>query len=147
MKNGIANSGFLETSLLHSQNFSFMENKCVEKVIFTLATNGSCCFSLITGVIDETDENEIDEKYYTTNNIHLLRVNTRNSTVRASKRSSAMLQDITHMKQFFKLFKGFTEVSSKHEMLMRWNKIQKMLLKCYRQPFTFQKSRCFLAFF
>ena len=50
-----------------------------------------------------------------TTNFHLIRVNTRNSTVQTSKSSSALLQVITHMKQFFKLFKGFTEVSSKPE--------------------------------
>ena len=38
-----------------------MKNRCVEKVINTVATKGSCCFLLISGFIDET------EKYYTNN--------------------------------------------------------------------------------
>ena len=52
-----------------------------------------------------------------TTNVHLIRVNTRNSTVWTSKFSPALFQGITHTKQFFKLFKEFTDVSSKLEIV------------------------------
>ena len=65
MNNERPSSGFLEISLLHSQYFSFMKNRCVEKVLNTVATKGSCCLILISGFIDET------EKYYTNNKCSL----------------------------------------------------------------------------
>jgi len=52
-----------------------------------------------------------------TTNVHLIRVNTRNSTVWTFKVSPALFQGITHTKQFFKLFKEFTDVSSKLEIV------------------------------
>ena len=61
MNNVSPNSGFLEILLLHSQQLSFMKIRCVEKVLNTVATKGSCCFILISSFVDET------EKYYTYN--------------------------------------------------------------------------------
>ena len=48
-------------------------------------------------------------------NLHLIRVNTRNSVVSTSENSPALFQNITPRKQIFKVFKGFTIVSSKLE--------------------------------
>ena len=61
MNNERPSSKFLEISLLHSQHFSFMKNRCVEKVLNTVAVKGSCSLILISGFIFET------EKYYTNN--------------------------------------------------------------------------------
>ena len=60
MNNESPNSGSLEISLLHSQHFSFMKIRFVEKVFKTVATKGRCCFILVSG-FDET------EQYYTNN--------------------------------------------------------------------------------
>ena len=65
MNNERPSSGFIEISVLHSQYFSFMKNRCVEKVLKTVATKASCCLILINGFIDET------EKYYTNNKCSL----------------------------------------------------------------------------
>ena len=61
MNNERPSSKFLEISILHSQHFSFMKNMCVEKVLNTIATKGSCSLILISGFIVETG------KYYTNN--------------------------------------------------------------------------------
>ena len=77
-------------------------------------------------------------------NVHLTRVNTRNSDVWTSKSSPAMFRVITHTKQFFRSCLEISQMSVQNlNLLMRWNKIQKMLLKSYRQEYSFQKSRCF----
>ena len=99
MNNERQSSKFLEISLLHSQHFSFMKNKCVEKVLDTVATKGSCSLILMSGFIDETKSNIL------TTNVHLIRVNTRNSAVWTSKSSPALFQGITHRKKFLSYLK------------------------------------------
>ena len=142
MNNERPSIGFLEIPLLHSQYFSCMKNRCVEKVLNTVDTKRSCCLILISGFIDET------EIYYTNNKcVHLIRVNTRNSAVWTSKSSPALFQVITHRKQFLSYLKDPQKSVQNLNLLMRWNKIQKMLLKSYRQECSFQKSRCFPACF
>ena len=78
-----------------------------------------------------------------TTNFHLIRVNTRNSTVQTSKSSSALLQVITHMKQFFKLFKGFTEVSSKPETVDALKQNTESASEELSSPIHFSKIRVF----
>ena len=55
-------SGFIEFSLLHSQNYSSVETRRMKIVLNTAAAEGSCCFVLISGIINEAEMYDTNKK-------------------------------------------------------------------------------------
>ena len=62
MINQSPNSGFIEFSRLHSQHYPSVKIKCVKIVLKTATAEASCCFILISGIIDEAELNDTNNK-------------------------------------------------------------------------------------
>ena len=62
MNNQSPNSGFFEISLLHSQHYSSIKIRRVKNVLNTPAAEASCCFILISGLIEEAEMYDTNNK-------------------------------------------------------------------------------------
>ena len=55
MNNQRSNSRSKEVVLLHSQQYSGVQKTCVKVIMNTGAAEASCCFTSISGIIDEAE--------------------------------------------------------------------------------------------
>ena len=56
------NSGSMEVSLLHSQHYSSVKIRLVKMVLNTAAAEASCCFTLLNGMLHETEMYDTNNK-------------------------------------------------------------------------------------
>ena len=108
--NNVQKIGFLDFYLLHPQHYLSVNFRCMKMELNTVATEERWCFSLMTGIFNET-------QMYDTNNFHLIWMNTRKSAVWTSKHLPSLFQVSHQTNQLFDLIKGSTNASSKPEIV------------------------------
>ena len=128
MNNQSPKSGFIEISLLHSQHYSSIKIRRVKNVLNTPAAEASCCFILISGLIEEAE-------LYDTNNKRSFDLS------EYKKQRCLKFWKFAHLSKNYNRIKSSIELTDPQvsvqnmKLLIRWN-------KTIKQNFSAVNNQC-----